>query len=255
MVAIEHDRTLVDLWQDPDPETASLERVYAIGDIHGRLDLLQSLEKAILQDMGARPVARAAICYLGDYIDRGPASAEVLAHLATPKADGISRVFLKGNHDERLLAFLVSPDKYGPDWVRYGGREALRSFGIEVSLEPDDREWQRVSDSLSNALGHAEKNFLRHLRLAFCWRNYLFVHAGINPDMPMTAQPCHDLMWIRDAFLESDRDYGRIIVHGHTISAEPDVQMNRIGIDTGAYSSGRLTCLILDDAGQNFIST
>ncbi len=255
MVASEHDGTLVDLWRYPSPEAASLERVYAIGDIHGRLDLLQRVESAILQDMDARPVSRAAICYLGDYIDRGPASAEVLAHLATPRADGISGIFLKGNHDERLLDFLVSPGEHGPDWVSHGGRDALRSFGIEVSLEPDDQEWQRVRDNLFKALGSAERDFLRHLRLAFCWRHYIFVHAGINPDMPMTAQPCHDLMWIRDAFLESHRDYGRTIVHGHTIRAEPEVRINRIGVDTGAYGSGRLTCLILDDAGQSFIST
>lgn len=255
MVASDLDQKMVDLWRYPSPEAPFLERVYAIGDIHGRVDLLHRVEAAILQDIDTRPVPRAAICYLGDYIDRGPASAAVLAYLATPKADGVSRIFLKGNHEERLLDFLVSPEEHGPTWMKYGGRETLRSFGVEVALEPDDREWQRVRDRLSGVLGAAEMNFLQSLRLAFCWRHYIFVHAGVNPDMPMNAQPCHDLMWIRDPFIQSDQDYGRIIVHGHTISAEPEFRMNRIGIDTGAYRSGRLTCLILDEDGQKLVST
>lgn len=255
MVTNDHNQKIVDLWRYPSPEAPSLERVYAIGDIHGRLDLLHRIEAAIVQDLDARPVSRAAICYLGDYIDRGPASAAVLTYLATSRADGISRIFLKGNHEERLLEFLVSPNEHGPTWVKYGGREALRSFGVEVAMEPDDREWQRVCDSLSGMLRSSEMDFLRHLRLAFCWRNYIFVHAGVNPDIPLNAQPCHDLVWIREPFLQSGRDYGRIIVHGHTISAEPELRMNRIGIDTGAYHSGRLTCLILDEAGQRLVST
>jgi len=236
-------------------ESERVSTVYAVGDIHGRLDLLEMMEMAIAQDVADTRPAHPLICYLGDYIDRGPCSAGVIDRLCRPFEDGIARVFLKGNHEDRMVAFLDDPTGNGPSWVKFGGREALNSYGVAV---PDDAaaiDWLGLRDGLHAVLPEAHRLFLIDLRLGWRWRDFLFVHAGIDPARPMAAQASHDLMWIREPFLSSDGDWGFTVVHGHVVTETPVFRPNRIGIDTGAYSSGRLTCLVVSDAGARLIQT
>lgn len=233
----------------------SASRIYAIGDIHGRLDLLLRIEEQIEADLAARPTASPLVCYLGDYIDRGPASAGVVEHLlGMSRRDDLRRVFLKGNHEDRMLAFLDAPAANGPRWTAFGGREALASYGLaESELDADD--WEAIRDRLAEALPASHLAFLRSLELALRWRGYLFVHAGLDPARSLEAQDPHDLMWIREPFLSSDRDWGVRIVHGHVIEAEPVLRPNRIGLDTGAYKSGVLTCAALEDGDLRILQT
>lgn len=245
----------IDASRYPSPEAADATAVYAVGDVHGRLDLLEAIEAAIGRDIAATRPSRPVICYLGDYVDRGPASAQVIDRLAAPFGDGVPRVFLKGNHEDRMLEFLEAPAAAGPAWLQYGGREALESYGVAVPARPGDADWPRLRDALAAALPPAHLGFLRALRLAFVWRGYLFVHAGLDPARPADAQDAHDLMWIREPFLSSDRDWGLRVVHGHVIVDAPVFRPNRIGIDTGAYHSGRLTCLVAFDGGTRLIQT
>lgn len=243
---------MIDVTQLPHDEAGVL---YAIGDIHGRLDLLDRMETAIAADMAHSGSQRPLICYLGDYIDRGPHSAQVIDRLCSCADDGVRRVFLKGNHEDRMIDFLADPIAHGPAWLKFGGREALESYGLDVPLELDDAAWKDLRDQLEAALPESHSDFLSSLQLGFRWRGYLLVHAGLDPERPVTAQVEHDLMWIREPFLSSERDWGFRIVHGHVITDEPVFRTNRIGIDTGAYRSGRLTCLVLGDDGERLIQT
>ncbi|HEX7931192.1 MAG TPA: metallophosphoesterase family protein [Sphingomicrobium sp.] len=219
----------------------SATRVYAVGDIHGRLDLLMEIEQAIEADLDARPTNAPLICYLGDYVDRGPSSAGVIDHLASRASDGLRRVYLKGNHEDRMLAFLEEPEANGPGWMKFGGVEALASYGLsQTAINSGD--WPDLRNQLATALPREHLNFLRSLDLAFRWGDYLFVHAGLNPARALADQDPHDLMWIREPFLSSERDWGLRVVHGHVIEPEPVFRANRIGLDTGAYQSGVLTC-------------
>jgi len=246
---------MIDVSSYPSPESAGATAIYAVGDIHGRLDLLDAIEVAISADIAATRPRRPVICYLGDYVDRGPASAQVIDRLSTRFDDNVARVFLMGNHENRMLGFLEKPAEDGPAWLQYGGREALESYGLIVPASPAGSDWPRLRDQLAAALPEPHLTFLRTLRLAFVWRGYLFVHAGLNPARPATEQDPHDLMWIREPFLSSDRDWGLRVVHGHVIVEEPVFRPNRIGIDTGAYHSDRLTCLVLTNAGTRLIQT
>jgi len=231
---------LDDLW----PNTTAT-RIYAVGDVHGRLDLLLRLEAEIRIDLEARPTDAPLVCYLGDYVDRGPASAGVIDHLASTACDGLHRIFLKGNHEDRMLAFLDDPVANGSSWMKFGGREALASYGLPQALI-EAENWQALRDALATALPPAHLSFLSALELALRWSGYLFVHAGVDPARPLTDQDPHDLMWIREPFLSSNRDFGLRIVHGHVIEPEPVFRANRIGLDTGAYKSGILTCAALE---------
>lgn len=224
---------------------ATATRIYAVGDIHGCLDLLIRLEAAIRDDLSARPTDKPLICYLGDYIDRGPASAGVIQHLVVNGRDPQRRVFLKGNHEDRMLAFMEAPAANGPRWMQFGGVEALASYGIS-DAEIHGENWEAIRDHLAAALPAEHLAFLGSLELAFRWGDYLFVHAGLHPERRLTDQEPHDLMWIREPFLSADRDWGMRVVHGHTITSEPVVRANRIGLDTGAYQSGILTCAAID---------
>jgi serine/threonine protein phosphatase 1 len=223
-----------------------VEMVYAVGDIHGRLDLLQAMDRRIQQDIATCGFQKPVICYLGDYIDRGPDSAGVLNYLACGESDGPVRIYLKGNHEDRMLDFLESPQEHGSGWLKYGGRETFESYRIVVPEKPMDADWVSLRDALADALPRGHLHFLRHLNIAYRWRDHLFVHAGLNPDRALEDQLPHDLMWIREPFLSSERQWGPRVVHGHVIESSPVVKPNRIGIDTGAYQSGRLTCLVAE---------
>ncbi|MEO5612458.1 MAG: metallophosphoesterase family protein [Sphingomicrobium sp.] len=229
-------------------------RVYAIGDIHGRLDLLDDMLARIEADVDARPPAQTIIVFLGDIIDRGPASAEVVERLRTYRRDGVRTVFLSGNHEEVLLRLLRGESRFLLDWLRFGGTECARSYDISSTalkrMEPD----QAVA-VLRQKIPDVHQQFLEDFVDTFRIGSYLFVHAGVRPGVPLSEQSQSDLRWIRSPFLDNSDDHGFIVVHGHTIANGIDIRTNRIGIDTGAYRSGVLTAMGLENGERWFLQT
>lgn len=195
--------------------------------------------------------ARALTVTLGDYIDRGPDSRGVIEVLAdnpfpTPY------VALKGNHEALLEAFLTDPT-VGDHWRRLGGLETLRSYGVPVGDPLIGKNFAEASLRLHDAMPAAHIEFLRSLRTSLTHGRYFFCHAGVRPGIALAKQSDDDLIWIRDVFLNSTVDFGKIVVHGHTPAPEPEERPNRINIDTGAWATGRLTCVALDDRGHHFL--
>ncbi|MBI1210145.1 MAG: serine/threonine protein phosphatase [Alphaproteobacteria bacterium] len=224
--------------------------VVAVGDLHGRLDLLERLWRRI-EDAARQSSARERIVvFLGDYIDRGPQSRQLIDRLLAGFA-GFQAIFLKGNHDDTLLQFLDDP-KLGEVWRNFGGIETLRSYGVEQKSGAD---WAQTRAELLQRLPPEHLKFLQALRLHYACGDYLFVHAGVRPGLLLEHQSEQDLLWIRDEFLDSTMSFGRIVVHGHTPERQPVVRANRIGIDTGAYMTGVLTALVLEGRTQKFLST
>jgi len=237
------------------PEVPPGTRVYAVGDIHGRADLLRRLHAIIHADAYQRQAPRNVVVYLGDYIDRGEASPAVLDLLIDEPLPGFDRVHLKGNHEDALLRFLDDLG-VGPSWMLYGGAETLISYGIRPpAAAGPDRAVERAQRELRLRLPLRHRHFLADLKLMHEEGDYLFAHAGVRPGVPLDQQQEQDLLWIRDEFLLSDAEFGKIVVHGHTITPRPDVQRNRIGIDTGAFASGTLTCLVLEGSDWSFLQT
>ena len=234
------------------PRVPQGTRLYAIGDIHGRLDLLTELERRIADDAASSGAARNVIVYLGDYLDRGGQSREVVERLIERPLSGFERVLLLGNHEDSMLQFLVDV-QIGPAWLGFGGAATLLSYGIKPPVS--DRDLVRAQEELRAKLPERHLAFLRGLKLNHVEGDYYFVHAGIRPGVPLDAQRPSDLLWIRDEFLHSRQDYGKIIVHGHTITETPEIKRNRIGIDTGAFASGLLTCLVLQGEAWSFLQT
>lgn len=227
--------------------------VYAIGDVHGCLDLLQKLEREIADDMARRKASRRVVVYLGDYIDRGPDSRGVIEHLSTRPLPGCESVHLAGNHDRWLLDFLDDPGQ-GHAWLMNGGRATLASYGVgDVAKESRRQELQGLRDALDRVLPAHHRAFLQGL--AYCHEegDYFFAHAGVRPDVPLAEQEPADLLWIREEFLYSDADFGKVVVHGHTPTHTPEEYKNRIGVDTGAFMSNRLTALVLEGAKRRFL--
>lgn len=238
----------------PEPRVPHGLRVYAVGDVHGRFDLLQDLLRRIDADDVARGWAETHIVMLGDLIDRGPQSAEIIDFfLATPPPFA-STHFLMGNHEEMLLKQIYEPSEEGlSHFLRYGGRETFESYGVpqRVLDMPERYSFEGITD----AVPERHRGFLTAMEDMVRFGDYLFVHAGIRPDVAITDQNPSDLRWIRGPFLDSDADHGVIVVHGHSITAEPEFRANRIGIDTGAYMSGRLTALGLEAGARWLIGT
>ncbi|PJK29023.1 serine/threonine protein phosphatase [Minwuia thermotolerans] len=232
------------------------ERIYAIGDVHGRADLLLELVEMIRADMDQGEVGRHTVVFLGDYLDRGSGNAEVLDILCADPFDGGARmVSLIGNHEAVLLQFLEDAE-IGRDWLRFGGDATLASYGIRIRRsEPGIDELLRAQAALADNMPAEHLAFLRGLKLSYRAGDYLFVHAGIRPGVPLARQDGNDLIWIRNAFLQSDDDFGCVVVHGHTPNLEVESRHNRIGIDTGAYFSGRLTAAVLEGEERRFLST
>jgi serine/threonine protein phosphatase 1 len=229
-------------------------RVYAIGDIHGRLDLLRAAHDRILADAQTSRVARKVVVYLGDYIDRGAESRAVVDLLLDEPLPGFQAIHLKGNHEQALLDFL-GDSAVAPEWFFYGGDATLASYGVARPTPGGGPEaLLTVQAELRARLPERHLAFYRALKLSHREGDYLFVHAGLKPGVPLEAQREQDLLWIRDEFLSSDADHGCIVVHGHTIAPRPDVRKNRIGIDTGAYATGRLTCLRIDQDEREFLT-
>ena len=229
-------------------------RVYAVGDVHGRLDLLDQLLTRIESDGEQRGRAKTVIVFLGDLIDRGPASAQVIERLRTYAPKGARSVFLSGNHEEVLLRLLRGESWHLRDWLRFGGAECARSYGIDpLALRRMDP--QRAVRALRDKILDSHRTFLEGFVDTFRLGSYLFVHAGIRPGVQLAEQSQTDLRWIREPFLDDDSDYGFVVVHGHTIAEEIQVRDNRIGIDTGAYHTGVLTALGLEGRERWFLQT
>ncbi|BBK45195.1 metallophosphoesterase [Allostella vacuolata] len=228
--------------------------VYAVGDIHGRDDLLADLHRRIAADAAACGAGRRVLVHLGDYVDRGPSSRQVVDRLANADLPGFEWVSLKGNHEAFLLAFLRRSDP-AEIWLVNGGDATLASYGV-LSPDPyDEEDVARARADLARALPAAHGRFLAGLRLMHQEGDYLFVHAGIRPWAALDRQVEADLVWIREPFLTWTKPFGPIVVHGHTIVRAPEVRTNRIAIDTGAYRSGRLTCLALQGTDRRFLNT
>ena len=231
-------------------------RVYTIGDIHGRVDLLRDLHRMILEDASNTPgVIRKTAIYLGDYVDRGLHSREVIELLLDEPLEDFDKVYLKGNHDDDFLGFLADETR-GADWFRVGGDATVYSYGVRIprDLAPADR-FSYIRKALRAAVPPRHVEFLAGLELVREIGDYLFVHAGIRPGTALDEQEPEDMLWIRDEFLDSRADHGKVVVHGHSVTDRPDVRENRIGIDTGAYASHELTCLVLEGATRRFLST
>ena len=228
--------------------------VWAIGDIHGRLDLLQPLIEAIENDPGVAEVPRKMVIFLGDYIDRGPDSRGVVRLLASlASSQGVEWRFLKGNHEQAMLDFLENPWA-GARWCEYGGDAALHSYKLKPpELAHKTEAWARVAADLRHHLSAQEKAFLESLELSITVGDYFFAHAGARPGVALDRQPDEDLLWIRQPFLHSETEFERVVVHGHTPTAAVHADRRRIGIDTKAYDSGVLTALRLEGAGQSLL--
>ena len=227
-------------------------RVYVIGDIHGRLDLLARMVEMINLDIQSRG-GENLIVTLGDYIDRGPSSRGVLDCLLSNPFAG-RYIALKGNHEVLLEAFLENPT-VGVDWWRLGGRETLKSFGVKAKPRMMGTHFERLAVQLSAALSLQQREFLGSLKTSLVVGRYFLCHAGVRPGIALELQSEDDLLWIREEFLDSQLDFGKIVVHGHTPVPAPQVKANRINIDTGAFATGHLTCVVLEDDKHRFIST
>jgi serine/threonine protein phosphatase 1 len=227
-------------------------RLYAIGDVHGRDDLWAELLARVEAESRQRGGARLILVFLGDLIDRGPASSEVIERLRTLRYPGARLVFLAGNHEEVLLRILDGDVSLVPDWLRFGGAECLASYGLDAS-RLRRMSSARALEAIKGAIPDAHVDFLRSFEDTFRAGSYVFVHAGIRPGVPLTQQKRTDLRWIREPFLTDAADHGFIVVHGHTIREEVEDRGNRIGIDTGAYRSGVLTALGLEGSERWYV--
>jgi serine/threonine protein phosphatase 1 len=219
-------------------------RIYAIGDIHGRADLLAALLRQIDVDCTLYPPSRPILVFVGDYIDRGPASREVLDLLlgCEPTKEA---VFLKGNHETFVHRFLSEPAILD-EWRLCGGLETLLSYGLRPSINPGVAEQRRLAKELAKAIPKRHLEFLESLNPSFSCGDFLFVHAGIRPGVPIRKQREEDLLWIREEFLSCEQRFEKFVVHGHTPVPTPDFRSNRINIDTGAFATGRLTCIVIE---------
>ncbi len=271
---------------EPAPRAAAPEGtvVYAIGDIHGRADLLARLLAGIRADSRRRRVQRRVAVFLGDYVNRSPGCRDVVDLLLAPGLDGFEIVCLMGNVEQAMLRYLDGEMDIAINWLEYGGTDTAAAYGVacspprcwdEHSLEamrwhdgyqdvygattlPHPGEigaLEATRHELAAALPPAHLAFFRGLRAMHREGGYCFVHAGIVPGVPLDEQAARDCMWIRRRFLDSEVDHGSVIVHGHSIAPEPEVRRNRIGIDTGAYKTGVLTCLVLEGEERSFLQT
>lgn len=237
-----------------EPSVPDGYRVYAVGDIHGRGDLLDDALERIEADIDSRRPARNIVVFLGDLIDRGPSSAQVIERVRTYRRADVRTVFLIGNHEEVLLRLLRGESRFLRDWLSFGGAECAKSYGISPAELKRMDPAQSVA-VLNDKIPAEHRAFLMDFVDTFRIGSYLFVHAGIRPGVPLPEQTQADLRWIREPFLENGEDHGFIVVHGHTIAEQIDVRDNRIGLDTGAYRTGVLTTMGLEGRERWFVQT
>jgi serine/threonine protein phosphatase 1 len=234
-------------------DTKDNKRTYVIGDIHGRSDLLDKMVEEIERDLQINPVVDGLTVTLGDYVDRGPDSRGVLDRLASNPFP-TKYIALKGNHEVLFEAFLRDP-AVGSQWRRLGGLETLHSYGVPVAAVMIGKGFEEASSALRRSVPEEHLRFLGLLKLSVSIGDYFLCHAGVRPGIPLEHQAAEDLLWIRDEFLHSRTGFGKVVVHGHTPIESPEVLPTRINIDTGAFVTGRLTCLVLEGERRRFLST
>jgi serine/threonine protein phosphatase 1 len=228
-------------------------RAYVVGDVHGRLDLLDWLLAEVERELAERP-QKCLLALLGDLIDRGPSSAQVVERLRTYRRDGVRTAFILGNHEEVLLRILDGDTSLIQSWLRFGGEQCLKSYGadpVEISVLPG----AAAIEAIRAAIPDEHQKFLRSFVDTCRFGDYLFVHAGIRPGVPIDQQLQSDLRWIREPFLFDETDHGCVVVHGHTITPVVEERANRIGIDTGAYRTGVLTALAIEGTQHWYVDT
>jgi len=229
------------------------KRLYCIGDIHGRADLLEQLHAMIEADASGYHGDK-QLLYLGDYIDRGEESRRVVDILLQQSLPGFEAIHLLGNHEQALLDFLLDPHAM-VSWLGFGGMATLHSYGIDTGLASSLPSLEAIRSKLEEQLPDSHREFYENCILSHAEGSYYFVHAGIRPGVALEKQHFKDQLWIREAFTASTANHGAIVVHGHTISAEPELLPNRIGIDTGAFATGVLTALVLEGTTQRILQT
>jgi serine/threonine protein phosphatase 1 len=223
-----------------------------VGDVHGRLDLLDQLLEQIDRDAAAtdKTVIR---LFVGDYVDRGPHSSAVIERLVQLRRDDLRAVFLRGNHEQMMLQFLETPSCY-PRWRALGAEETLQSYDVDPPIFEDESTLAETRQALDRALPPQHLAFLNATGFSYTSGDYLFVHAGIRPGIFLADQEPQDLLWIRDEFLSSSLTFEKFVVHGHSPTGKPEVRPNRIGIDTRAFRTGCLTALRLDGCTRRFLT-
>ena len=235
------------------PHVPNNQRIYAIGDIHGRADLLTQLHEKIQIDAELYK-GKKTIVYLGDYIDRGEQSRQVIEILLSEPLENFESIYLKGNHEQAMMDFIEYPVA-AAGWLSFGGREALNSYGIPLAYIPSMNELGEIAQKLDDKLPDSHRDFMTNALHSWQCGSYYFVHAGIRPGVPLEEQSIEDRLWIREEFLDSTLSHSTIVVHGHKITMVPEFLPNRIGIDTGAFSTGVLTCLVLEKDEQRILQT
>jgi serine/threonine protein phosphatase 1 len=235
------------------PSLPSGLRIYAVGDVHGCLNLLDELLTRIRADIVLHPTIRPVFVFLGDYVDRGPSSRETIDRLIEHGKTSES-VFLKGNHEHIAIKSLRDRNLFD-QWMRLGGLETLMSYGVPLEALANTKQIAELQSAFHSALPQTHFRFFRDLQSSFACGDFFFVHAGVKPGVELAHQKENDLLWIREDFLSSNDDFGKIIVHGHTPMNEIEVGPNRINIDTGAFATGRLTCLVLEGESLSIIDT
>ena len=229
-------------------------RAYAIGDVHGRLDLLDEILAQVEEDALRRPARRTLLVMLGDLIDRGPDSRGVVERMRAYRNGTIKPYFLAGNHEEVLLRILKGERGVLSDWLKFGGAECLASYGCDpAQLDAKNERTALATIARSIPADHAQ--FVASFADTLRFGDYLFVHAGIRPGVDLSLQTQADLRWIRSPFLENESEHGVVVVHGHSINPIVDQRPNRIGIDTGAYRTGVLTALALEGESSWVLDT
>jgi serine/threonine protein phosphatase 1 len=225
-------------------------RVYCVGDVHGRHDLLRRMAERVEADIESSSFDNAETVFLGDYVDRGHGSIHVVERLARGEWP-TPIIALAGNHEDLLMAFLEDEGVLEA-WRSLGGLETLHSYGVHVGPAMAKRDFTAVQAAFAARFPEPHRQFLEGLKVSTAIGDYFFCHAGVRPGVPLDRQTRNDLLTIRDPFLSSEVEYGKLVVHGHTPSLVPEIRPNRIGIDTAAYATGRLTCLVLEKDQQRF---
>ncbi len=229
-------------------------RAYVVGDVHGRLDLLEKLLGRIHSELQRHPAAKTTLIFVGDLIDRGPSSAQVLERLRTYKRSAVETVFLLGNHEEVLLRILGGDAALIGKWRWFGGAECLESYGVDPEVLQNASHNEALA-RVRRAIPKEHVRFIESFSDSCQFGDYLCVHAGIRPGIAIDEQTQADMRWIREPFLLDERDHGFVIVHGHTITSEVEQLPNRVGIDTGAYRTGVLTALAIEGTKRWLIDT
>lgn len=241
-------------WSRSKPRKPSLPegiRIYAIGDIHGCADQLEQKFAIIDRELATAHSIRPLHVFLGDYVDRGPASRETIELLAR-RSRSHETIFLKGNHEAFLAEVLSDPSQFSA-WKQFGGIQTLISYGLRPPLNPTEHQQVELIREFREAIPAHQMAFFRVLRARFICGDFFFVHAGVRPGVPLAQQQEQDLLWIREEFLSYEKRFGKYIVHGHTPVQTPDLRFNRANIDTGAYATGNLTLLTIQ--GETMVTS